>query len=432
MLTILLIAMILIAFVAMTINKISQDVALPLVAMLAVALSGVPDGEMALQGAFKEFSRILLLFTAVAIPAHQLQRAKILHWCGMVLGEWIGRAMRHLNLQACWAVPPATIFLTWTMAASCHNTTSIVTCAPITIVICRAYGLPVLPALSGALVASNLGGFSTRWGDTPNLTEAAVWGLKQSDFFREVLPINLLVLALVTLVVILWMKIRMKRASTKSRLQVSLAAIEFERARLDVAIDRRLSLIGLLGLGGTILGPLFAPKYEFPICAAVIALCVIADRPEHRRESLTALGLETYSTLAAVFVLAHCLTGSHVGVGEFIKSWLQNSGMSIWSIAVASYFGTLFTEAASWASAASTIVHTGAPTHVAAWALGGGICAGSSSLVTAATAGILLTRETKHLPISERITFGSYVCFGLATSIGMLGFYVGALSLLMR
>ena len=114
----------------------------------------------------------------------------------------------------------------------------------------------------------------------------------------------------------------------------------------------------------------------------------------------------------------------------YVKHWLESSGMSVWSIAIASYIGTLFTEAASWASAAAPIVYASAPSHTAAWALGAGICAGSSSLLTAATAGILLTRESKSLDQNERVTFGSYVLFGLVMSMIMLIYYIGILTLL--
>ena len=105
---------------------------------------------------FAEFSRILLIFTAVAVPAHLLQRGNVLRWVGLLLGEWIGIAVRSSRLPAWLLVPCVTLLLTWAMAAAFHNTTSILVCAQIIVVICRSYSLPVLPTLSGALVASNL------------------------------------------------------------------------------------------------------------------------------------------------------------------------------------------------------------------------------------------------------------------------------------
>ena len=60
--------------------------------------------------------------------------------------------------------------------------------------------LSSLPVLCACLAASNLGGFSTPWGDTPNVIEAKVWGLQHAHFFH-IIGINLgMVLILVALV----------------------------------------------------------------------------------------------------------------------------------------------------------------------------------------------------------------------------------------
>ena len=99
-------------------------------------------------------------------------------------------------------------------------------------------------------------------------------------------------------------------------------------------------------------------------------------------------------------------------------------------IVITSFFGTLFTEAASWASAAAPIVHKLNNSPQAAWALGAGICAGSSSLVTAASAGIILTNETKDNEKDYKITFSKYIPYGLGISALMVLYYIITLSLL--
>ena len=140
-------------------------------------------------------------------------------------------------------------------------------------------------------------------------------------------------------------------------------------------------------------------------------------------ETLLALGMETYVTLVSIFVLAQVLSNSAIGIGLAIQNWLIKSSMSVWAIASASYLGTLLTEAAP-------IIHSQAPSHLAAWALGSGSFAGSSRLVTAASAGIILTQETKSNPEDSRITFGSYIIFGILFSLFMLGYYITILTLL--
>ena len=74
--------------------------------------------------------------------------------------------------------------MVYIMAALFHNTTSILVSSVIIYVICKSYKLKGLPVLAGATgCVQNLGGFSTRWGDTPNIVEAAQWGLTHIDFF---------------------------------------------------------------------------------------------------------------------------------------------------------------------------------------------------------------------------------------------------------
>jgi Na+/H+ antiporter NhaD/arsenite permease-like protein len=427
MLTLALLLLILVGFAAMTYRKVPQEVALSLVALGALVLAGAPDNEEALHDAFKELSRVALLFTAVAVPAHLLMRANALQWFGMLIGEGIGDLIGRFRAPSFIIVPSITMVLIWATAALAHNTTSILTMAPVAIVICGSYKLPLRPTLAGALIASNLGGFSTRWGDTPNITEAAVFKLTHADFFREILPVNLILLALVTAIVIVWTKVELR--DRIHGLAVALAKEDFRRTRANMGMDYRLLCIGFIGLMMAVMGPMMFPSHEIAISAGAILLPILLDRAGDRQHALLALGAETYLTFAAIFVLARILTSSHIGVGAQLQGFLASSGSQAWSIAAVSYIGTLLTEAASWASAASRIVFSAAPTHSAAWALGGGICAGSSSLTTAASAGILLVRETKYLPPEDRITFGTYVWFGLGASLVMLMYYMVVLTI---
>jgi Na+/H+ antiporter NhaD/arsenite permease-like protein len=424
MLTIILLLLVLAGFAGMTIKKVPQEVALSLVALGALALAGAPDDAGVLQNAFKELSHVAVLFTAVAVPAHLLMRSNALRFAGALVGGGVGTVSQKTGMPAYVLVPATLMFMVWLVAALAHNTTSILTMVPVVIAVCASYKLPVRPSLAGALIASNLGGFSTRWGDTPNITEAAVFGLKHSDFFREIMPLNLICLMAVTIVVTLWSRYSTVKGARLHGIEITLARKGFSHDRRTFEVDRRLLLVGLTGLGVAIVGPMLFPAHELTLSALSILLCVIAERPGRRQHTLMALGPETYVTFAAIFVLARTLTESHIGVGAKLQEYLMHSGSSALSIVLISYVGTLLTEAASWASAASHIVYMASPTHAAAWALGAGICAGSSSLTTAASAGILLVRETKHLGPNEAVNFGTYLCFGLIASFLMLAYYV--------
>jgi len=434
MATLILILLILVAFVLMTKGILKQEVAMPLVALAGIVLAGGEEGLMALHNGFAEFSRIAILFTAVAVPAHILQRSGLLDWVGMWVGELIGQIHVRTKASITVLVPAISLLMVYIMAALFHNTTSILVSSLIIYVICKSYKLKGLPVLAGALIASNLGGFSTRWGDTPNIVEASQWGLTHADFFREIMPVNMSSLVILILVVSWWLWRSMKKSKLEkgTRFETTYAMVKFRNARRTMSLDHRLILAGLVGLSLAITGPLFFVRYELSFSALAIILSVLIDYSDHRTETLLALGVETYATLASIFVLAQVLAHSSIGIGQTIQDWLIQSGMSVWAIAVASYLGTLLTEAASWASAATPLVHAQAPSHLAAWALGSGIFAGSSSLVTAASAGIILTQETKNNPEESRVTFGSYVAFGLVFSLFILGYYILILSLLYR
>src|SRR3990167_595831 len=264
MATIFLLIIVLTAFILMTKGILKQEVAMPLVALGSLILAGNEDGFTALHKGFSEFSRIAVLFTADAVPAHMLQRSKILDFVGMMIGEWIGRIYKNYHISITILVPFFSLMMVYIMAALFHNTTSILVSSLIIFVICKSYKLKALPVLAGALVASNLGGFSTRWGDTPNIVEAAEWNLTHMDFFREILPINVSSVFLLILTVSLWLSFVMKKTegSKNTKFDIAYAMVKFRNARRNMYLDKRLITTGLLGLLLAIVGPLFLIKYE--------------------------------------------------------------------------------------------------------------------------------------------------------------------------
>lgn len=428
-LTIFLLLTIFVNFVLLTKGVIKTEVGMWLTALIAVILSGPVDGLSALENGFSEFAKIAILFTAIATPAHMLQRSDILEILGMRIGEFIGYFRRKYNFDYVLMAVGVSLLMTYILAGLFHNTTSILVSAAIITIICKSYKIPGIPVLSAALIASNLGGFSTRWGDTPNIIEAFTWNLNHFDFFMEIMPVNLGLILILILITTFLVKKQMNGIRIdKSELVYSM--VKFRTRRRNTKIDMRLFLVAIFSIVFAIVGPLFFPEYEIVIAAFAIIICVIGDYASSRKHTIFALGGETYATLVAIFVLSQVMAYSHIGIGEWLKEILFSNSAPVWLIAVASYFGTLLTEAASWANAASPIVNAVDISHRAAWALGGGICAGSSSLVTAASAGVILMHETEDNEKNSRITFGSYIKFGLPFSLFMLLYYVVILNLL--
>jgi len=424
------------AFFAMTRYNVALPLAMSLVACAFLGLQG-PFAVSILEKGFEHYSTIVILFTAVGIPAHMIERSQGFKWIAALFGYRFGRLRLARPRLANPLLIGGILIATYVTAGLMHNVTSILIMTPIIIRLCDSYGVPSRWILCGALVASNLGGFSTRWGDTPNIKQSQVWGLDALDFVIEVMPPNLIVLAVLVLVVHVLTQLSMSRLSASDAAAISLKTIDvakgaagWQDAQENLEVDRRLLLAGLSTLAAFVVLHVVFDDYKICIGALTILAAVLLDRPRHRFETLKSLGYDVYLAFAAIFVLAGCF--EHSWVGDQLRAAIENTRAAPWAIAITGYLGTMFTEAASWATAASDQIYDlgaqagmeGARTHAAAWALGGGICAGSSSLVTAASAGIILAEESARFREARHtITFRRYLPFGLAFSLFMLVFY---------
>jgi Na+/H+ antiporter NhaD/arsenite permease-like protein len=417
------------AFFAMTRYEVPLPLAMSLVslAFLVIQWESAPH---ILRLGFEHYAPITVLFTAVAIPAHMIERSQGFKWIAAWLGHQLGKIrLRHPRLTTPLLVV-ILLLATFVTAGLMHNVTSILIMTPVIIRLCASYQVPSRWILSAALIASNLGGFSTRWGDTPNIIESATWNLKAGDFMREVLPANLIVLAVLIVVATLLTQRGISRRSREAgktevpfyTLQVAQTAADWKKAKADLSIDKRLLAVGLVLLVFFIVLHVIFTKLAITIGAITIVTAILLERNKHRYHTLTSLGFDVYLAFAAIFVLAGCV--SHSWIGATLYHQLIAAKAAPWVIAVTGYFGTTFTEAASWATAVSQSIQQLDSSHAAAWALGGGICAGSSSLVTAASAGIILAEESQRFNDPEHaINFKRYLAFGLPFSLFMLGFY---------
>jgi Na+/H+ antiporter NhaD/arsenite permease-like protein len=423
------------AFFAMTKYEVPLPLAMTLVSLTFLLMQWEVAPQI-LRNGFAHYADITVLFTAVAIPAHMIERSQGFKW----IAAWLGHQLGKIRLRYPRLTTPllVTILLvaTYVTAGLMHNVTSILIMTPVIIRLCASYHVPSRWILSAALIASNLGGFSTRWGDTPNIIESATWGLNAGDFMREVLPANLIVMLVLVIVATMLTQRGISRRSRQAgatnvpfyTLQVAQTAADWKKAKADLAIDRRLLIIGVVMLIFFIVLHVVFTTLAIAIGAFTIVVAVLLERRRDRYHTLTSLGFDVYLAFAAIFVLAGCVSNSWIGASLYQQ--LISAQAAPWVIAVTGYFGTMFTEAASWATAVSQPIHQLDASHAAAWALGGGICAGSSSLVTAASAGIILAEESQRFKDPEHaITFRRYLAFGLPFSLFMLLFYAVYFSL---
>jgi Na+/H+ antiporter NhaD/arsenite permease-like protein len=417
------------AFFAMTKYEVPLPLAMTLVSLAFLVIQW-KNAPIILRDGFSHYAKITVLFTAVAIPAHMIERSQGFKWIAAWLGHQLGKTRLRRPRLTMPLMVGILLVATYVTAGLMHNVTSILIMTPVIIRLCASYQIPSRWILSAALIASNLGGFSTRWGDTPNIIESATWGLSAGDFMREVVPANLIVMAvLIAVAAFLTQRATSRRSREAGAAQVPLYTLEiaqtaadWKKAKADLAIDRRLLTVGFLLLLFFIVLHVVFTELDVAIGAITIVVAVLLERKKERYHTLTSLGFDVYLAFAAIFVLAGSV--SHSWIGATLYNQLIAAKAAPWVIAVTGYFGTTFTEAASWATAVSTPIHQLDASHAAAWALGGGICAGSSSLVTAASAGIILAEESQRFNDPEHaITFRRYLAFGLPFSLFMLAFY---------
>jgi Na+/H+ antiporter NhaD/arsenite permease-like protein len=426
---VLMLALLFVAFFAMTKFEVPLPLAMALVSLAFLIIQWKNAPHLVRLG-FEHFAPITVLFTAVAIPAHMIERSQGFKW----IAAWLGHQLGKIRLRSPRLTTPLMITIlllaTYVTAGLMHNVTSILIMTPVIIRLCASYQVPSRWILSAALIASNLGGFSTRWGDTPNIIESATWNLSAGDFMREVFPANLIVIVVLILVATFLTQRGISKRGRQAgaaqvpfyTLEIAQTAADWKKAKSDLAIDKRLLFTGLILLILFIVLHVIFTELAIAIGAATIVIAVLLERPKERYHTLTSLGFDVYLAFAAIFVLAGCV--SHSWIGAMLYNQLIAAKAAPWVIAVTGYFGTTFTEAASWATAVSQSIHQLDASHAAAWALGGGICAGSSSLVTAASAGIILAEESQRFKDPEHaINFRRYLAFGLPFSLFMLGFY---------
>ncbi|PZR70974.1 MAG: hypothetical protein DLM73_16645 [Chthoniobacterales bacterium] len=410
------------AYCAMKRYEVPLALALTLVSLSFLIIQW-GSAEGILRASFLQYANITVLFTAIAIPAHMIERSQGFK----VIAAWLGYQLGKVRLRHPRITTPLLVIIlltaTYLTSALMHTVPSILLMTPIIIRLCASYKVPSRWILSAAIIASNLG-------DTPNIVESDAWGIQASDFVREVLPANLIVLAaLIFLATVLTQRgiTSRSRAAGATQvpfytLQVAQTAADWKKAKSDVAIDRRLLGAGLALLFLFLLFRVLYPPFAIAIGAATIVVAILLERKQERYHSLTSLGFDVYLAFAAIFVLAGCV--EHSWIGLVLHQQLAAAHGAAWAIAATGYLGTTFTADSSLTTAVSHTIQQMDPSRAGIWALAGGICAGGSSLITASSAGIILAEESQRFNDPEHaINFQRYLAFGLPFSFFMLIFY---------
>lgn len=388
----------------------------PAVIAALIALAAVPSEVTdVLRKVGPSLVGVLVIMSAVQLSVSMLMDERG--------GDWLGRFVTR-PLHSSWlAMAPASVLvpvivlpLAMASAAVIHNIPAVAMLAPITISLCRRLQIAWVPSLVGLIPASNLGGASAAWGDTPAILQRQVWGFDIATFSANMLPRNLLILALLVVTVAVWSYFANPAGQLRAREMFERIRIrDQERARTRRAKLSKEQLVGAACLLGLFLAQMFEPVYALALSMAILAVLLACRNTSEFVRSTFVLGDEAVLAISALFTLSAVIEHSPLTAAIVHRS-LEPGGFGVELVA---FLVTSMISADGAAAMLASLVHAKHEGAMdAAWSLASGICAGSTALLTSASAGPVLIEATKRS--GELLTFRTYAAFGVPFSVVML------------
>lgn len=212
------------------------------------------------------------------------------------------------------------VLITATASGFLDNVTTVLLIAPVTLLVCERLDVSPTPFLIAEVLASNIGGAATLVGDPPNIIIGSRAGLSFNDFFLNLTPIVLIVLAVFTLLL--------------PRLFRGAFDVDPERAADIMGLNEREAIRDpkLLIKCGIVLAAVFAGFFGHPIfhlepsLVALLgagALVLISGLPQ--RDYLGAVEWETLLFFAGLFVMIGALVKTGV-IGRAAKFATELTG----------------------------------------------------------------------------------------------------------
>ncbi|MEP6754572.1 MAG: SLC13 family permease [Chthonomonadales bacterium] len=390
-------------------------------ALITLVVSG--DPTQLIQHVGPNAVNVLATMTATQVCIHKMMEGGL----GERLAFWIANITAQpifKNVPIGILIPATFVPVTMVTAAMFHNLTAILVLAPIAIYLCKRFEIEnQVPLLSAMLIASNLGGASSAFGDTPAILQRQIWNFSPATFAASMVPRNFVILIVLTSLTC-WLTARGFRSrltGAQENLIRSRIRNEFRDKHTYAVFDRRQSAIGTVGLI-TFIASQFSPFGGMQIASAILLPLLIMTPSEKRAKTLLALGLEPTLVILSIFIVA-----GNAEQSNFIKHIvdLVHSHSGVGHVEALAYFLTAGISADGAAMTLAAAIHSAtAGNLLSAWQLAGGICAGSSMLASSASAGpvlCLIARENG----SSKFSFRSYAKFGVPFSVLMLVIYIG-------
>lgn len=405
---------------ALLVTRARMVTVCPLAALVVLILLGFKAPEVVAQAA----PSIATVF--VVMTTTQLAIRSILHGGA---GERITVAVAKLAAHRWLRRVPATVLLpavfipaAMLLAMIAHNIPAILMLTPLALTLSARYGVNPAVTLSAMLIASNLGGASMAWGDTPAIIQREQWGFSPALFASAMLPRNLAILALLTSVAsfVTWFPKRHVKTDWLDTLERLKARDYVVNSSRFGAMDRRELFFGIVALVVFISAQFVFPRHSLVVGATVLAGQILLTPDERRMAAYTTLGLDAIIVICSLFIIAGAVETTPFvhHLAEQLKNHQANG-----AIEITAYFLTAGISADGAAATLAPLVHNlSGGSMLSAWQLACGICAGSSTLLIAASAGPIINSVSRDS--GNELTFRKYMQFGLPFSLVMMGFYL--------
>ena len=226
--------------------------------------------------------------------------------------------------------------VTAVVSAFLDNVTTVLLIAPVTLLICQALELDVVPYLITEALASNIGGTATLIGDPPNIMIASKAQLDFMAFIYHLTPVIIVVL----IAYIISIKfIFAKRLTVREELKERIMAMDEREAIKDpVLLKKSLVVLGVTILGFVLHGMLHLQPATIALFGAGLLLLISGIKDPHQ-----VLAEAEWATLF-FFIGLFIIIGGVVKVG--LIKWMS---MEVLNITQGNLFGT--TMIVMWFSA---------------------------------------------------------------------------------
>jgi Na+/H+ antiporter NhaD/arsenite permease-like protein len=375
-----------------------------------MVLVGVLDQE----GAFAGIDlNVIFLLAGMMVMANVVRRTGVFGWMAV-------RAARLASADPYRILVVMTV-VTAVASAFLDNVTTVVLIGPVTLFLAAGLGMNPMPLIISEILGSNIGGTATLIGDPPNILIGSAAGLDFNAFLLNLAPL-MAILLVAYLVAARWL-FRQLLVADAERSQ-TLLNLDERRMISDPGLLRRsLVVLGLTLVGFVLHGPLNYEPATVALTGAVVLMLVTRQDPrEVLREVewptlfffiglfMLVTGLIEVGVVRGAADLVARLTGGALGSTSFLVLWFSGAASAV-------------IDNIPYAATMTPLVQQlhaghGAGADVLWWALAIGTDLGGNATIIGASANVVLAALSERE--GHRISFGTYLRYGLPVTVAML------------